>query len=210
MPIHGKRAPPPAQRAAERKAPGAGRPARDGSFLEVSGLERVKLYCGGQCRGEVTICPEGVRTRVRAVMTDPGDGLYRAALVGGQGELALGVLEPGDGGLSVCRRLYSREVAGVGRPLRGEARCSFRFQEARWQETGCPAQFFRGAFWTERLRPIGRCWWRRERGALYLAFPLEADGPFPLETLFCFARVERVEGRACAVYAFREEKPVLP
>lgn len=173
-------------------------------------MERVKLYCLGQCRGEAVICPEGARTRIQVTMTDPGDGLYRASLVGEHGELALGVLEPGDGGLSVCRRLYSREVAGIGRLLRGEARCSFRFQELRWQETGCPAQFFRGAFLSERLRPIGRAWWRRERGVLYLALPLEEDGPFPLETLFCFARVERVEGRRCAVYAFREEQPVVP
>ena len=173
-------------------------------------MERVKLYCGGQCRGEVTVIPEGARTQVRAVMTDPGDGLYRACLVGERGELPLGVMEPGGGELCVCRRIYSRETAGIGPYLRGEAWCSFRFQEVRWQETGCPDQLFRDDFLQSRLRSIGRAWWRRDRGDLYLALPMEKDGPFPLEALFCFAKVERVEERICAVFAFREEMPVVP
>ena len=173
-------------------------------------MERVKLYCGGQCRGEVTLCPEGARTRIQAAMADPGDGLYRASLVGEAGELALGVLEPDGDSLSLCRRLYSREVASIGRPLRGEARCSFRFQEHLWQETACPAQFFRDSFLIQRLRPIGKAWWRRERGLLYLALPLEEGKPFPLEALFCFARVEQAAGGRRVVYAFREERPVIP
>ena len=174
-------------------------------------MERVNLYCLGRCRGEITLSPEGVRTQVRAVMEDPGDGLYRAALAGPGGELALGVLAPAaDGELTVCRRLYSREVAGIGSPLRGEARCSFRFQEAAWQETTCPAQFFRDPFLSGRLREVGRCRWRRERGLLYLAIPLAEGKPFPLEALFCFARVERWGEQFWTVFAFRQEEPVAP
>ena len=174
-------------------------------------MERVALFCGGRQRGEIALSPEGPRTRVRAAMADPGDGLYRAYLAGEGGELALGVLAPAGGGeIAVCRRLYSREVAGIGRPLRGEARRSFRFSEADWQETDDPARFFHDPFLSERLRRAGPCRWRRAEGVLYLALPAAAGKPFPLEALFCFARMERVAGTLCAVYAFRGETPVAP
>lgn len=175
-------------------------------------MERVKLYCRNICGGEIALRPEGGRTEVRAAMEDPGDGLYRAVLIGEQGELLLGVMEPSGRQLTVCRRLYSRDVAGLGRLLRGEARCSFRFQESlEWRETGAPDQLFQSGFLQSRLRPVKRAWWRREEGRLVLALPLEQGKPFPLEALFCLACVRRVEGRRCAVYTFDgKERPILP
>ena len=111
----------------------------------------------------------------------------------------------------MCRRVYNRDAAALGRLLRGEARRSFRFEETGlcWRETGCPAQLFHGRFLIDRLRPIGRAWWRREGSVLLLALPLEEGRPFPLEALFCLGRIQRVEGSRCVVYAFREEEPVL-
>lgn len=177
-------------------------------------MERVPLYCQGERRGEVTLAlwgPNGARTEIIASMDDPGDGLYRAFLLGERSELALGVLAPEDGRLRVCRRLYNRDVAPLGKPLRGEARRSFRFEETGlcWRETACPAQLFHSRFLIDRLRPIGRAWWRREGSILLLALPLEEGRPFPLEFLFCLGRIQRVEGKRCVVYAFREEEPVL-
>lgn len=177
-------------------------------------MERLPLYCQGERRGEVTLAlwgPNGARTEIAASMDDPGDGLYRAFLLGERGELALGVLAPEGGRLGVCRRLYNRDVAALGKLRRGEARRSFRFEEAGtcWQETDCPAQMFHSRFLTGRLRPVGRAWWRREGGILLLALPLEEGRPFPLEALFCLGRIQRVEGKRCVVYAFREEEPVL-
>ena len=173
-------------------------------------MERVKLYCGGEQRGEVSLQPEGNRVRIRSAMTDPGDGLYRAALSGPGGQTLLGVMEPAGGELVVCRRLYARDVSALGTPLRGEAWCSFRFQDAGWRETDCPARLFRDRFLQNRLRSVGRAWWRREGDLLLLALPLEDGEPFPLEALFCLARIGQVEGRRCAIYAFKEEEPVLP
>ena len=173
-------------------------------------MERVKLYCRGECRGEIVLTPEGSRTDIWAVMEDPGDGLYRAVLCGGGGELLLGVLAPEHAALELRRKLYSRDVEALGKPLRGEARCSFRFRDSGWQETGDPAGLLKDPFLRERLRSAGTAWWRRENDLLYLALPLAEDRPFPLETLFCLARPERVEGFLCAVYAFRENTPVLP
>ena len=148
-------------------------------------MERVPLYCQGERRGEVTLAlwgPNGARTEIVASMDDPGDGLYRAFLLGERGELPLGVLAPEKGRLAVCRRLYNRDVSALGQ-LR---------------------------FLRERLHVHGRGWWRREEGLLLLALPLERGKPFPLEALFCLGRIESVEGRRCVVYAFREEEPVLP
>ncbi|MDE7219370.1 MAG: hypothetical protein K2O45_07095 [Oscillospiraceae bacterium] len=178
-------------------------------------MERVPLYCQGERRGEITLAlwgPNGARTEIAAAMDDPGDGLYRAFLLGEQGELPLGVLAPEGGRLTVCRRVYHRDLAPLGKLLRGEARRSFRFQETglRWRETGCPAQLFRGRFFRERLQRCGKAWWRREGSLLLLALPLEEGRPFPLETLFCLGRIETVEGQRCVVYAFRDEEPVLP
>ena len=96
-------------------------------------MERVELYCQERPRGEITLDPRGSRTRVRASMDDPGDGLYRAALLGERGELLLGVLEPTEGRLVLRRELYSRDIARLGPLRRGEARRSFRFGEEAWR-----------------------------------------------------------------------------
>ena len=172
-------------------------------------MERVKLCCGGEAAGEVALCPEGARTVIRASMEDPGDGLYRAWLVGERGELALGVMEPGGGRLTACRRVYRRDVEALGQLRRGEARCSLRFGgETPWRETERPAGLFRSGFFQSRLGRFGRAWHRREGERLELALPLEKGGPFPLEALFCLGRLEKVEGRLCVVYAFQGEEPV--
>ena len=108
--------------------------------------------------------------------------------------------------------------APAGRPGPGErrpgaaaeARCSFRFRESGWQETSRPAELLEDRLLRERLGAVETAWWRRDGEVLYLALPLAEDRPFPLETLFCLARPERVEGWPCAVYAFRRGEPVPP
>lgn len=177
-------------------------------------MEKLPLYCQGEHRGEVALAlwgPNGARTEISAAMDDPGDGLYRAYLLGERGELALGVLAPENGRLGVCRRMFNRDVEALGPLVRGEARRSFRFQENGpcWRETRCPAQLFQDRFFVQRLRSIGQGWWKREGGTLLLALPLDKGRPFPLEALFCLGRVRCVEGRWCVVYAFREEEPVF-
>ena len=181
-------------------------------------MERLPLTSESGKRGEVVLCPQGARTEVRCSLADPGDGLYRAYLLGERGELALGVLAPEGGRLALCRRLYVRDLEALGPLLRGEARRSFRFRDGPgdaqpprscWHETRCPAMLFQSRFLQNRLRPIGRAWWRREGVLLVLALPLEEGRPFPLEALFCLGRVQCVEGGRCVVYTFREEEPVL-
>ena len=182
-------------------------------------MERLPLTCRNGERGELTVCRQGARTELRASLSDPGDGLYRAFLLGERGELALGVLAPEEGRLALCRRVYTRDVDVLGPLLRGEARQSFKFQDAPepavpdhscWRETRCPAQLFQDPFLQSRLRPIGRAWWRREGMLLKLALPLEERKPFPLEALFCLGRIGSAAGVRCVIYNFREEEPIMP
>lgn len=181
------------------------------SFLWGWGMETVKLFCAGQETGEITLRRDGRCTEIRASMPDPGDGVYRAALIGEQGRMALGVMEPAGDGLALCRRPYSRDVVRLGPLLRGEASRSVAFWgQSGWRETMCPARLFQSEFIISRLPENGRAWWRREGEVLYLALPLEKGGPFPMEALFCLGRIQCVEGRCCVVYAFdKEEQPVF-
>ena len=152
---------------------------------------------------------DGARVEISAQMEDPGDGLYRAVLEGERGQVSLGVMEPRDGLLTLRRRPERCEIERIGPVRCVRAGCAFAFgQKKEWNETNEPAQLLRSEFLRSRLM-LRRAWWRRGKDGLALALPLRCDAPFPLETLFCFASVERVENELCAVYRFdADENPV--
>lgn len=53
--------------------------------------------------------------------------------------------------------------------------------------------------------------WSAEDGMRRVALPYARDAPFPLVELFCFARIETVCGKLCAVYcADAEGRPLMP
>ena len=148
---------------------------------------------------------DGVRAEICAKIPDPGDGLYRAVLVGERGELSLGVMEPRDGMLTLRRRPELCEVARVGGGRCIRVGCSFPFgKKSVWTRTDEPAQLVRDEFLRQRVARQPYAWWRRGGEKLLVAFPLRADAPFPLEALFCMARVGRVDGEVCAIYEFDE------
>ena len=173
-------------------------------------MEQVKLYCRGNSCGTATLREMDGRLEVCAEMDDPGDGLYRAVLVGERGELSLGVMEPKDGALVLRRRPALCDVARVGAIRFVQAGCSFSFRKkTAWNQTSCPAELFRDPFLRARVSEQPRVWWRREAGRLTVAFPLVVDAAFPLESMFCFARTERIEGEVCVVFSFDgEEIPI--
>ena len=173
-------------------------------------MERLKIYCRKECCGEAALREDGARVEIYASVPDPGDGLYRAVLMGDRGELSLGVMESQDGMLTLRRRPKLSEVSCVGGGRYIRVGCAFAFGNKRvWTGTDEPAQFVCDEFLRQRLALQPYAWWRRSGKKLFLALPLKTDAPFPLDALFCFARVERVEGEACAVYEFDEcGKPV--
>ena len=166
-------------------------------------MTQLEVYCRGICRGEASVTAEEGRMGIDVTMEDPGDGLYRASLVGAVGRLALGVLEPGDGRLTLRRRPSRSDVERLGTLLRVQAECSFPFRKSRvWHRSEKPAELVDSRFLTSRLAVFSQCWWRREEERLILALPWGEGERFPLEPLFCFGRVSVVEGQRCIVYTF--------
>ena len=168
-------------------------------------MEKVAVCCREVCCGEAVLCANGARVEICVRMRDPGDGLYRAVLEGDRGELPLGVLEPQNGELLLRRRPERGAVERVGRVRCVRAVCSYVFgQKHAWNRSEDPSELFRDDFVRRRLERCSHAWWRREQGELMVALPLGEDAPFPLESLFCFACVQRVEDTLCAVYRFDE------
>lgn len=173
-------------------------------------MEQLKAVRHGKCCGEAVLCAGGERVEIRVTISDPGDGLYRAVLRGERGQLALGVLEPSRGRLTLCRRPCRADVEALGKLIDIETVCTFPFRKRPdWERVGQPGKLFRTQGLRERLENIGEAWIRREGDHRFLALELTDGRPFPLEMLFCMGRVRTVEGRRCVVYEFdRDEVPV--
>ena len=61
------------------------------------------------------------------------------------------------------------------------------------------------------LAGTGEGLWRQERNGRQLALPYQADRPFPMVPLFCFAQIQTIGGQSYAVYRFdKEEHPIFP
>ena len=60
--------------------------------------------------------------------------------------------------------------------------------------------FFGDARLDRQLAARSGVLWRAEGGLRYLAIPYASSAPFPLTELFCFARLERVDGSEHVVY----------
>ena len=171
---------------------------------------KLPLYRGGSAAGTVEVLTEGNRAVLRAAMEDPGDGLYRAVLLGTRGELAVGVMAPEGKNLAAERCVYRRDVEQLGESAGGEAR-RFRAFGKAWLPAQTPEALLRDPFLSRRLGCCRRVWYRREGGVLQLAAAAEEGEPFPLETLFCLAEPGLVEGVACMVFRFDEMgRPLLP
>mgnify|MGYP003293734214 CR=1 FL=1 len=170
-------------------------------------MERLKVHCRGACRGEAMICERDGRVEITVRMDDPADGLYRAILIGTEGEMVLGIMEAESGALTLRRRPPPRDVERLGKLSEVQAVCAFSFRKKRlWQRTDTPAELVESAFLKKRLAAVPSAWWRKEEDQLILALPLEPTRPFPLESLFCLARIGNVEGERCAIYVLNSQE----
>ena len=164
-------------------------------------MERLKVYCRGACRGEASLSRQDGRAEILIRMDDPADGLYRAILLGTDGEMALGIMEPEGGALALRRKPPLKDLERLGDLREVQTVCAFSFRKKRlWQRSEHPCELVESAFLKERLTAVPFAWWRKEEDRLLLALPLEPDRPFPLESLFCLARIGSVEGARCAIY----------
>ncbi len=172
--------------------------------------DKFPLLLEGRPVGELSVEREGLYTWFGARCPLP-EGLWCAWAVGDRGELRLGVLEPegGQGGGGAIRRRFSRQLtAPLGRLLRGEVRPAGVREPERWESVSTPDRLFRAPWLCQRLKGTQGALTRLAGEVRYLALPYDKGKPFPLTTLFCFARVRRIGAACYVVYAFDgQERP---
>ena len=151
------------------------------------------------------VCTEAVRP-------NDGRGLYKVWLHGQGGRLLLGTLAPEGDGLRLRRRLSRSELesSGCWPVTGGETVLAFAFERDVWKREEHPERLLRDGVLRSAVRGQSMLLWRRE-GGFYLAASFDPARPFPLVPLFCFAKIQRVEGKSYAVFYFdREGNPSVP
>lgn len=172
-------------------------------------MDKFPLMLEGKPAGELVTEREGLYTWFSARCPLP-PGLWCAWAVGDRGELRLGVLEP-EGKQGTIRRRFSGQLtAPLGRLLRGEVRPAGAKQPEVWEPAPTPAELFQAPWLRQRLKNAQGARTRRAGEVRYLALPYGKGKPFPLTTLFCFARLRSIGGDAYVVYAFDgQDRPVF-
>lgn len=172
-------------------------------------MDKFPLTLEGKPAGELTVEREGLYTWFSA-RCSLRPGLWCAWAVGDRGELRLGVLEP-EGRQGTIRRRFSGQLtAPLGRLLRGEVRPAGARQPEVWDAAPTPEQLFRAPWLRQRLKGVQGARTRRAGEVRYLALPYDRAKPFPLTTLFCFARLRAIGDAPYVVYAFDEQdRPVF-
>lgn len=177
-------------------------------------MEKYPILLEGAPSGELTAEGEALYTwfTARCPLPEDGEKIWCAWAVGDRGELRLGVLEPQGDRVGSIRRRFSRQMtAPLGRVLRGEVRPAAQKEPERWDPAPAPERLFRAPWLRQRLRGLRDGMTRAGAdGGRELALPYDPRKPFPLTTLFCFARVRSIGEGRWAVFRFdREERPVF-
>lgn len=173
-------------------------------------MDKFPLTADGRPAGELIAQREGLYTWFSARCPLPEEGLWCAWVVGDRGELRLGVLEPEGKQGTIRRRFSGRLTAPLGRLLRGEIRPAGAKEPGSWEPAPAPDQLFRAPWLRQRMKGAQGARIRQAGELRYLALPYDPAKPFPLTTLFCFARLRRIGGEDFVVYAFDgQDRPVF-
>lgn len=182
-------------------------------------MEEYLIYFGGRALREPAHGKEGAlyaffRLLRRAAGTDLLFGAGRGA-----GRNAVGVPEWQDGCFVLQRTLANHAWSGIGTVQRvslyvrsaaesGDAAPEEAAEEG-WILLRHPEYFFRT--FSPQLSGVPDCYWKPEGSGRSLAVPIDDGRPFLLPRYFCFARIERLWGKAYAVFTFDETgQPILP
>ena len=174
-------------------------------------MERREIELGGG--GTLTIWEDGALVVLEAQREDDRQGLYKVWLHGRRENMLLGTLAPEDGRLCLRRRVFRQELERKGCWPVTAGECVMAFPFARnvggWQREEHP-----GRLVTQELKGCfadRAALYRPEKDGFLLALRFDPSRPFPVPTLFCLAKCERVEGRNYVVFRFDGEgTPVLP
>lgn len=169
--------------------------------------------------GRLICREEGTRVRVTVETCPRRQGLYRGYLLGREGRYDLGPLMPREEGLGLTRILETADLRrrGCWPILGGGTELTHPFDGGGlppgWRRLRDPASLFprdRTLARAAEASPAGMVC-RLSQGDFCLAFPWEPGRPFPLPTLFCFARVRPLGSRTHVVFRFRADgRPILP
>lgn len=173
-------------------------------------MDKFPLLRDGRPAGELIAEREALYTWFEARCPLPGEGLWCAWAVGDLGELRLGILEPVGDLASIRRRFSARLTDPLGRLQWGEIRPACPAETGAWTPLTAPEALFRAPGLRRELGRTPGVLIRDRGDRRDVAVPYDPARPFPLTSLFCFARICRIGGRDYAVFAFdREERPVF-
>ena len=158
----------------------------------------VELDGGGR------LCIEEAGGFVCCEVTRPNDGrgIYKVWLDGNGDGFLLGTLVPEGDALCLRRRVSRDSLVRAGCWPVGSGRCvlTFPFRRSGWVREPTERRMTDPVL-RQAARGLSALIWVQD-GGFRLAVPFECTCPFPLVPAFCFARVERVEGRLHAVFCF--------
>lgn len=174
-------------------------------------MDKFPLIYAGRSVGELTVEQEGLYTRFSAVCHLPKEGVWCAWVVGEQGELRIGVLEPCGLEASISRRFSNRQVAPLGALRGGELRPAGEQPDCTdWKAMRRPEDWFRTPWLCGQLRSLHGVLAAQEGTVCRIAIPYSPRQPFPMTQIFCFARVTMVCGHWYVLYAFdQNELPIF-
>ena len=163
---------------------------------------QLELAGGGQLMLE----QDGGLVRCEAVRPEDGKGIYKVWLTGSGGRFLLGTLAPEGGVLRLCRRVSRDSLVRAGCwPVEG-GQCVLAFSfdgQKPWMREPADRRMTDPVLRQSARGVSGLV--RGDRDGFQLALPFDPARPFCLSPAFCFARVDRVEGRLCAIFSFDEQ-----
>ena len=174
-------------------------------------MEKFPILYNRCTIGELSACEMGEDTVFSARCRLPEKGLWCLWIVGREGTLRLGLPPQQSGEAALSRRFSRRMTAPVGRVTHGELRPAMQERKGGWEQAPRPELLFHTPWLRRALQGKGGALTRREGKCRLLALPYDCERPFPLTSLFCFARVRSLGTGSYAVFAFDEKEwPVVP
>ena len=161
--------------------------------------------------GSVTVRQEGECALCRAMRTSDIGGLYKAWLLGPNGErVLLGTLIPEGGALLLRRSIPVARLRQqcVWPPAGGEIVMAYSFTEpsapAGWSVEKDPARKMGDPVLEQAAGQLHSPLTREDTQGFSLAILYSEKTPFPMAPAFCFARLERLNGQMYAVFHFSQ------
>lgn len=146
-----------------------------------------------------------------------GKGLYKAYAVGPAGRCLLGTMTPHSSGLALKKTLSVDALRQTGCwPVRRVETClAYSFEPpstppAGWQKLPFPPPLA-DPLLCRCAQRLKSGWWQKTPAGATLACFYSPQCPFPMEPLFCFASLGKLQGKPALFFSFDPSgHPILP